>query len=75
MPRIKDLIDEAESLPVEARTRIIDTLLKSINPIDAKIESEWLRLAKQRLSEIRSGCVKLVEGEEVFKQIEDRFTL
>ena len=75
MPRIKDLIDEAESLPVEERTLIIDKLLKSINPIDTKIEDEWLRLAKQRLSEIRSGSVKLVDGEEIFKKIKDRFEL
>ena len=75
MSGVKDLIEEAESLPVEERTLIIDTLLKSINAIDANIDEEWLRIAKRRLSDIRSGKVKPISGEEVFDKIQKRFAL
>ena len=72
---VKDLIKEAESLPVEERMLVIDTLLKSLNTLDAEIEEEWLRIAKCRLSELRSGKVKPVCGEEVFDKIKERFAL
>ena len=59
---VKDLIKEAESLPVEERMLVIDTLLKSLNTLDAEIEEKWLRIAKRRLSELQSGKVKPVCG-------------
>ncbi|MBN2354710.1 addiction module protein [candidate division KSB1 bacterium] len=73
MPDIKDLIEVAESLPVEERTHIIDSLLKSINPIDPEIDKAWIKLANKRLEEVRLGKAKLVDGEEVFDKIKDRF--
>ena len=67
--KIKDLINEAESLPVEQRAMMIDSLLRSLNPPEAEIDKKWAIVARERLEEIRSGAVAAVPGEQVFEKI------
>ncbi|MCG6659618.1 addiction module protein [Halomonas campisalis] len=67
--KIKDLIDEAESLPVEERALVVDSLLRSLNPPESKIDEKWASVAKKRLKEVRSGAVETVPGEDVFAKI------
>ena len=73
MRAMKEIIEEAESLPVEERVIVIDSLLQSINPMIADVEAEWIKVAKSRLAELRSGRVKPVPGDEVFAKISNRF--
>ncbi|HBA56160.1 addiction module protein [Syntrophorhabdus aromaticivorans] len=73
MRAMKEIIEEAESLPVEERVIVIDSLLKSINPPLAEADIEWINVAKRRLAELRSGVVKAVPGNEVFAKIYSRF--
>jgi len=73
MQGIKEIIQEAESLPVEERAMVIDSLLRSLNPPSAEIDREWLSVAKRRLAELRSGSVKPNPGNEVFSKIRKRF--
>jgi hypothetical protein len=73
MHGIKEIIMEAESLPVEERAMVIDSLLRSLNPPSAEIDKEWVKVAKGRLSELRSGAVKPIPGSEVFAKIQERF--
>ncbi len=72
--KTKDLIAEAMSLPVEERAMVIDSLLKSLNPPETDIDKKWMAIAKSRLKELRSGKVKPVPGDEVFKKIWNRFS-
>ena len=74
MPAAKKLIDQALSLPVEERALVADSLLKSLNKPDPAIDKKWIRIAKQRLEEIRSGKVKPIPGNEVFNRVDERFT-
>ncbi len=60
MHGMKEIILEAESLPVEERVIVIDSLLRTINPPSAEIDIEWAKVAKRRLAEIRSGSVKTI---------------
>ena len=60
MHGIKELIEEAESLPVEERILVIDSLLRTLNPPTAEIDADWARVARRRLKEIRSGQVKAI---------------
>jgi hypothetical protein len=69
----KEIIEEAESLPVEERVVVIDSLLRTINPSLADVEAEWVKVAKRRLAELRSGTVKTAPGNEVFAKISARF--
>jgi len=69
----KQLIDEAVSLPVEERALVVDSLLRSLNQPESKIDKIWAKEAKRRLDELRSGQVKAIPGEEVFREVWERF--
>ena len=69
----KQLIDEAVSLPVEERALVVDSLLRSLNQPESEIDKKWAREAKRRLAELRSGLVKAIPGDEVFRQVWKRF--
>ena len=73
MHGIKEIIKEAESLPVEERAMVIDSLLRSLNPPSVEIDREWVKVAKQRLAELRSGAAKPIPGDRVFMKIRERF--
>ena len=64
------VIEEALSLPADARLSLIEKLLTSLNlPIDEEIDHIWAEEAERRVSQIEEGKVKLVPGEEVFAKI------
>ena len=67
--KTEDLIAEAISLPVEIRTQIVDSLLKSLNPPEKEIDQRWATVAKKRLRDIRSGKAETIPGDEVFTNI------
>jgi len=71
--KIKDLIDEAGSLPVEERTILVDSLLRSLNPPELDIDKKWAAVARRRLEDIRSGTVETIPGEEIFERLWKRF--
>ena len=73
MGKTQDLIDEAISLPIEERALLVDSLLRSMNPSNEENDQKWASEAKTRLEELRSGTVKPIPGEEVFKKIWKRF--
>ena len=73
MPSTAEIVREAESLPVEERTTVVDSLLRSLNQPDPEIDRKWAAVARRRLQELRSGRVKPVPGEEVFTGIRQRF--
>jgi len=75
MPNTAEIIHEAESLPVEDRTLVVDSLLRSLNSPDPEIDRKWVAVAKRRLEELRSGRVKPTPGEEVFARIRQRFSV
>ncbi len=67
--KIKDLVNELISLPVEERTKVVDSVLKSLNPPETEIDKKWVKQAKQRLTELRRGDSKSIPGNEVFNKI------
>lgn len=72
--KTEDLLREIESLPVEERARVADSVLKSLNPPESEIDKKWAEVAKRRLEEIQSGSVKPVSGAEVFSEVWKRFS-
>ena len=72
MINTKDLFDEAVSLPVEIRAQLVDKLLRSLHPFQKEIDESWAAEAEKRVEEIKSGKVKTIPGDEVFKRIPSR---
>ncbi|MBI5815191.1 MAG: addiction module protein [Nitrospinae bacterium] len=73
MHGMKEIIEEAQSLPVEKRVIVIDSLLQTLNPPSPEIDLEWAQTAKGRLEQLRSGKAKAVPGDVVFAKIRERF--
>ena len=72
MANVKDLMREAESLPVEERVALADSILRTLNRPDPAMDERWLTVAKRRLEELRSGRVQPVPGGEVFAKADER---
>ena len=73
MPSPAQIIHQAESLPVEERAVVVDSLLRTLNPPDPEIDNQWAAVAKRRMEELRSGKVAAIAGEDVFAKIRQRF--
>ncbi len=71
--KTKDLIDQIADLPVEERVLIADAVLRSLNPVDSVLESKWAAVAQNRLSQFRLGEVKAVPGQQILREIQQRF--
>lgn len=69
----KELIDEAASMPVEARAVLVDSLLKSLNAPTSSIDEEWGYLAEKRLEELQSGIAAGIPADQVFERVWKRF--
>ena len=67
------IILEAELLPVEERLKVVDSLLRSLNPPDPEIDRQWIVEARRRLDEIRSGKVQPLPGARVIQRLRERF--
>jgi len=68
------VVEEALSLPVEARLSLVETLLTSLNlPVSEEIDRLWAEEAERRVSQIEAGEAKLIPGEEVFAKIRVKY--
>jgi len=73
MPGVREIVKEAESLPVEERAMVIDSLLRTLNPPDPDTDRKWIDTAKRRLAELRSGKVNPIPGRDVLSRVKERF--
>ena len=73
MHSTKDIIQEVTALPVEERIIVVDFLLRTLNIPNPDIDTEWVVVAKRRLTELRSGRVNPVPGDQVFARIRESF--
>jgi len=72
MIKTDELINEAVSLPVEIRARLIEKLLQSLNPARKEIDVLWAKEAEKRVKDIKTSRVDTIPGEKVLQKIRDR---
>ena len=68
----KEIIRQAAALPVEERAVIVESLLWTLNQPETQVDAAWGKVAKYRLSELRSERVQPVPGNHVFDIIKER---
>ena len=73
MLKTDELISEAVSLPIETRIILVNKLLESLNPSKKEIDELWAKESEERITDIRSGKEKTIPGEEVFKEIREKY--
>ncbi len=70
--RQEQLFEEIDILPIDLKTKIVDKILNSINPIHKSIDDLWIQEVNKRRNDIEYGNVELVNGDDVFSRIAQR---
>jgi putative addiction module component (TIGR02574 family) len=68
-----ELISMVESLPLDIKTTLVEKILNSLHPSQKEIDALWAKEAEKRVKEIKTGRVKTIRGEDVFREIKKRF--
>lgn len=68
-----ELMSMVESLPIDIKTKLVEKILESLHPSQKEIDELWAQEAEKRVGDIRTGRVRKIPGEVVFKEIHDRF--
>lgn len=65
------VVEEALSLPADARLRLVERLLTSLNlPVSEANDRLWAEEAEHRVSQIEDRDVRLIPGDRVFSEIQ-----
>jgi len=67
------LFEEIDVLPIDLKTKLVDKILQSIAPLNSSIDVLWIEKANKRKADIETGKVSLVDGDEVFQKISQKF--
>ncbi len=65
---IKNLAETVVLLPPKERVYLAERLLESLEEVE--LEQRWLEEAKHRRDEVRSGRVKPIPAEQVYRRID-----
>jgi hypothetical protein len=71
-PSTLDLETEVLNLPAEARVRLLEKLMLSLEP-PTPAKKEWLDLAAKRRQEVLTGKVKMISSEGIVSDIKAKY--
>ena len=67
---VEQLASQAMTLPGEMRARLAELLVESLDADDfGAIEKAWIREAKRRRDEVRTGKVEPISGDEALRDV------
>ena len=69
----RELFEEIEVLPLDLKVKIVDKILTNLNGLDESIDNLWFKKALERKNDIENGKVNLIDGNEVFEKVKQRF--
>ncbi len=72
-PTLDTVYQEALTLPESTRLELVERLLPTI-ATDPEIEAAQSSVVQQRRAEVESGRVKMVPGEDVFREVNAALT-
>lgn len=68
------VMEDALSLPVEARVQLVEKLLESLNsPTQSQVEEAWAEEVDRRIAEDERGEVEMIPGEEVIAELRRKY--
>jgi putative addiction module component (TIGR02574 family) len=67
------LLAEVDSMPIDLKTKLVEKLLNSLNPLHQDVEALWKQEIDSRVASIEKGAVNLIDGNDVFRKIKARF--
>ena len=67
------LFEQIDILPIDLKTKLVDRLLSSITPQNPSNDMLWIEELKNRREEIASQSVALVDGNEVFQKVFQKY--
>ncbi len=71
----RKFIDEALLLPREDRAELVEQLIRSLNiPAQEDIDKLWAAEAEKRIRDYEKRKIKALEGEQVIKEIRDKYS-
>lgn len=71
-PTVEKLAEQAMLLPSEARARLADLLVESLDGADlGQVEDRWITEAKRRRDEVRAGRSQTIPGEQALQEVRD----
>ena len=71
--KTNELISMVESLPVDIKTTLVEKILNSLHPSQKEIDALWAKVAERRVDKIKTGKVKTIPGDKVFREIQEKF--
>jgi putative addiction module component (TIGR02574 family) len=74
-PQVSELLEKALTLSTQERGLLIDRLVETLDnePAEEGVEAAWDEEIKRRMDDIRSGRVKTIPGEQVFRELAEEF--
>ena len=67
---IRDLIEEALELPLDARARMVAELLESLQEAEAGVEQAWANEIQKRVAAARAGELASTDWRTVLDRVE-----
>jgi putative addiction module component (TIGR02574 family) len=74
-PQVSELFEKALTLSTHERGMLIDRLVESLDdePAEEGVEEEWAAEIQRRVDDVRTGRVKTIPSEQVFRELEEEF--
>ena len=70
----RKFMEEALLLPREDRAELVEQLLQSLNiPSQEEIDRLWIEEAEKRVREYEEGKIKSLDGEQVLREIRNKY--
>ncbi len=67
---LEEVLEDALELPEDSRAVLVEHLIESL-PLDPTIQDEQIAVVRQRAEDLRTGKVKGIPGDEVFRHVRD----